>query len=155
MSSPTKVRLKVKRQRSAETPAYWETFEVPYKDKMNVISALMEVRKNPINEAGKLVDPPAWEAACLEEVCGSCTMVVNGGVRQSCTALLEEVATQVGDTYEFTLEPMTKFPVVRDLIVDRSRMFEGLKKVHGWVPIDGSYDRGMAQPQDDHVRQLR
>lgn len=155
MSTPTKVRLKIKRQRSAELPSYWETFEVPYQDKMNVISALMEVRKGPINEAGNPVDPPAWEAACLEEVCGSCTMIVNGGVRQSCTALIEEVGTPVGDTYELTLEPMSKFPVIRDLIVDRSRMFEGLKKVKAWVPIDGSYDLGMAQPQDDHVRQLR
>jgi succinate dehydrogenase / fumarate reductase iron-sulfur subunit len=155
MSTPTKVRLTVKRQNSASTPSYWETYEIPYRDKMNVISALMEVRKNPINQAGNAVEPPAWEAACLEEVCGSCTMVINGMVRQSCTALLEEVGTVVGDTYEVTITPMTKFPVVRDLIVDRSRMFEGLKKLKGWVPIDGSFDLGMAPPQDDHVRQLR
>jgi succinate dehydrogenase / fumarate reductase iron-sulfur subunit len=50
---------------------------------------------------------------------------------------------------------MKKFPVIRDLMVDRSRMFENLKKVRAWVPIDGSYDLGMASPQDDHVRVLR
>ena len=44
---------------------------------------------------------------------------------------------------------MKKFPLIRDLVVDRSRMFENLKKVKGWVPIDGSYDLGMAPPQDD------
>jgi succinate dehydrogenase / fumarate reductase iron-sulfur subunit len=150
-----KIRLKIQRRASAEAAAHWETFEIPYVDKMNVISALMEVRKNPVTADGALVEPPAWEAACLEEVCGSCTMNINGGVRQACTALIEEVGELAGDTYHVTLEPMKKFTLVRDLVVDRSRMFGNLQKVKAWVPIDGSYDLGMAQPQDDHVRQLR
>jgi succinate dehydrogenase / fumarate reductase iron-sulfur subunit len=37
---------------------------------------------------------------------------------------------------------MTKFPVVRDLVVDRSRMFETLKRVHAWVELDGSHELG-------------
>ena len=124
-------------------------------DKLNVISALMKVQRNPVTTQGKEVSPPVWDGACLEEVCGSCTMNVNGMIRQACTALIEDVGIPNGDTYEVTLEPMKKFPLVRDLAVDRSRMFENLKKVKAWVPIDGSYDLGMAQPQDDHVRQLR
>lgn len=155
MANPTKVRLKILRQQSKKAHSYWEEFEVPYVDKMNVISALISVQRNPVNTKGAEVTPPAWEAACLEEVCGSCTMNVNGGIRQSCTALIEEVGDLRGDTYHVTLEPMKKFPLVRDLVVDRSRMFDALKKIKGWVPIDGSFDLGMAQPQDDHVRQLR
>jgi succinate dehydrogenase / fumarate reductase iron-sulfur subunit len=122
---------------------------------MNVVSALMEVRKNPKTMEGKSVEPPTWEAACLEEVCGSCSMNINGTVRQACSALIENVGKLSGDVLEVTLEPMKKFPLVRDLLVDRSKMFENLIKVRGWVPIDGSYDRGMAPPQDDHVRRLR
>jgi len=152
---PTKVRLKIRRQLGQSAESTWETYEIPFREKMNVISALMEIRKHPVTTEGKTSTPPAWEAACLEEVCGSCTMNINGGVRQACTALIESVAETKGDTYEVTLEPMKKFPVVRDLIVDRSRMFENLKKVKAWVPIDGSYDLGMAAPQDDGVRQLR
>lgn len=150
-----KVRLRIKRQDGLGQAAYFEEFEIAYQDKMNVISALMEVRKNPVTTEGKNVQPPAWEAACLEEVCGSCTMRVNGTVRQSCTALIEAVGDLVADTYYLTLEPMAKFPVMRDLIVDRGRMFDNLKKVKAWVPIDGSYDLGPAEPQDDGVRQLR
>jgi succinate dehydrogenase / fumarate reductase iron-sulfur subunit len=41
-----------------------------------------------------------------------------------------------------TLEPMSKFPNVRDLVVDRSQMFNHLKRVHAWIEIDGSYDLG-------------
>lgn len=155
MAQADKVRLKILRQRTKDEAPYWEEFEVPYQDKMNVISALIAVQRNPVNTKGQSVSAPAWEAACLEEVCGSCTMNVNGGIRQSCTALIEEVGHLQGTTYHLTLEPMKKFPLVRDLIVDRSRMFEALKTVQGWVPIDGSFDRGMAPPQDDHVRQLR
>jgi len=151
---PSIVRLRIRRQERPGAEVRYDTFDVPLHPNMNVISALMEVRKNPVSE-GKDVTPPAWEAACLEEVCGSCTMNINGRVRQACTALIEEVAEKSGDTYEVTLEPMRKFPLIRDLMVDRSSMFEALIKVQGWVPIDGSFDRGMAPPQDDHVRRLR
>jgi succinate dehydrogenase / fumarate reductase iron-sulfur subunit len=154
-STATKIRLKIQRQATHDAPAHWETYEIPYVDKMNVISALMEVRKNPVTDEGTVVEPPAWEAACLEEVCGSCTMNINGGVRQACTALIEEVGELDGDVYNVTLEPMKKFKLVRDLVVDRSSMFQNLQKVKAWVPIDGSYDLGMAPPQDDRVRQLR
>ena len=152
---PQTVRLKILRQPSKDTESYWNEFEIPYREKMNVISALQEIQRNPETRDGKNVRPPAWEAACLEEVCGSCTMNINGAIRQACTALIEEVAEERLDTYHVTLEPMKKFPLIRDLIVDRSRMFENLKTLKGWVPIDGSYDLGMGQPQDDHVRQLR
>jgi hypothetical protein len=58
-------------------------------------------------------------------------------VRQSCSCLIDEYAPNDGDTV--TLEPMSKFPVIRDLWVDRERMFHNLKRVKAWVPIDGTY----------------
>ncbi|RYG68587.1 succinate dehydrogenase iron-sulfur subunit, partial [bacterium] len=87
----------------------------------------------------KAVAPVAWESVCLEEVCGSCTMVINGRVRQACTALIDQIAPN-GEA--ITIEPMTKFPLVRDLVVDRSRMFNDLKKVKAWVLVDGSHELG-------------
>jgi len=155
VANVTKLRMKVLRQKDQNSENYWEEYVIPFKEKMNVISALMEVQRNPTTTDGKQVRPPSWDAACLEEVCGSCTMNINGTIRQACTALIEEVGEINGDTYEVTLEPMKKFPVVRDLVVDRQRMFDNLKKVKAWVPIDGSYDLGMAPPQDDQVRQVR
>lgn len=151
----TKIRLRIHRQADKNAEAHWETFEIPFKPNLNVISALMEVRRNPKTVDGKQVQPPVWEAACLEEVCGSCTMNINGRIRQACTALIEDVGEETDGVLEVQLEPMKKFPLIRDLQVDRSEMFENLKKVKGWVPIDGSYDRGMAPPQDDQIRQFR
>src|SRR3712207_9285067 len=47
-----------------------------------------------------------------------------------------------------TLEPMSKFPNVRDLRVDRTRMFDHLKRVHAWIEIDGTYDLGPGPRMD-------
>lgn len=133
--SSKQIIVRIKRGVPGSEPV-WEEFALPYKPNMNVISCLMEIQRNPVTREGKTTTPVAWDAACLEEVCGSCTMNINGKVRQSCTALVDKLEQPL------VLEPMTKFPLVRDLIVDRQRMFENLKRVKAWIPIDGTYDLG-------------
>ncbi len=132
---------------------YWEEFELPYHPLENVITALMAIQKNPINRKGEKVTPVVWEQGCLENVCGSCSMLINGRPGQACIALLKDLIKQTGST-TITLAPFTKFPLVRDLMVDRSVMFENLKKAHAWIDTDGAYDRGPAQksvPQKQEV----
>ncbi len=106
---------------------------------MNVNSALQQIQKYPQTTEGKEVAPVVWEAACLEEVCGSCTMVIDGRVRQACSALVDQIAPK-GEV--ITIEPMSKFPVVRDLVVDRARMFEDMKRVKAWIELDGTHELG-------------
>jgi len=138
-----KVRLKVKRQDSPSESARWDEFEVNWVPRMNVISALMEIRKHPVTVDGKKVAPVAWESSCLEEVCGACTMVINGRVRQACSTLVDSLKkSDEGDLPPIRLEPMTKFPLVRDLVVDRARMFDDLKRVHAWIKLDGTHELG-------------
>jgi len=120
---------------------YWEEFELHRKPYLNVISGLMDIQKNPINREGNRVEPVVWDQGCLEEVCGSCSMLINGRPRQSCTALVDPIIKETGST-TITLAPFSKFPLVRDLIVDRSLMFENLKKVHAWVDTDSTFSRG-------------
>jgi succinate dehydrogenase / fumarate reductase iron-sulfur subunit len=120
---------------------YWEEFELELTQNANVISSLMEIQKNPINRKGEKVTPVVWESGCLEEVCGSCSMLINGRPRQACTALIHQLIDSTGSS-TITLAPFTKFPLVRDLIVDRSIMFDNLKKIRGWIDVEGSYDRG-------------
>ncbi len=119
---------------------------MPYRHHANVISCLQEVQENPATATGKNVSPVVWDCNCLEEVCGSCTMIVNGRVRQACTALVDSLE------HPITLEPLSKFPVIRDLQVDRSRMFENLKKVKAWIEIDGTYDIGEGPIIDEKQR---
>ena len=136
-----KVRIKVKRQDSRhhiETQR-WEEFEVPWHPQMNVIGALMEIRKNPVTMDGTKTSPVVWESVCLEEVCGSCTMLINRKVRQACTALVDKISPN-GEP--IILEPMSKFPLVRDLVVDRARMFEDFKRVKAWIQLDGTHELG-------------
>lgn len=124
---------------------YWEEFALPRHPSLNVISALMEIQKNPVNKKGEKTTPVAWEQGCLEEVCGSCSMLVNGHPRQACTALIENIIKETGFA-TITLAPFTKFPLVRDLCVDRTKMFDALKKVRAWVTIDSSNDTGQFGP---------
>ncbi len=131
------IELKVRRQDSPQSPPRWEEFSLPYRANMNVISCLMEIRKNPVTRGGTSTTPVHWEASCLEEVCGSCTMNINGTPRQACAALVDRLPEG-----PIVLEPLTKFAVVRDLVVDRDPMFQGLKRVKAWIPIDGTYDLG-------------
>ncbi|MCC6678981.1 MAG: succinate dehydrogenase iron-sulfur subunit [Phycisphaerales bacterium] len=131
----------------------WEEFKVPIPAGANVISCLQWIAANPVTTSGQRTTPVAWDSGCLEEVCGACTMVINGKVRQSCSCLIDEYAPGEGDV--ITLEPMSKFPVVRDLWVDRSRMFHTLQRIKAWVPIDGTYDLGPGpaeRPADQETR---
>lgn len=116
---------------------YWEEFELKFQPSANIISSLLEIQKNPMNRQGNKVEPIVWESGCLEEVCGSCSMLINGQPRQACTALIGPIIKATGES-TIRVAPMTKFPLIRDLIVDRSRMFENLKKVRAWIDVDGT-----------------
>jgi len=148
-----RIRLKIRRQDAHNAPARWETFEVPVEPGANIISCLQYIAEHPVTIDGRETTPVAYDAGCLEEVCGACTMVINGRVRQSCSCLIDAYAPNEGD--EITLEPMSKFPVIRDLWVDRARVFHALKRVCAWVPIDGLYDRGPGPREMPARQQIR
>lgn len=142
---PEKINVRVLRQDGPGQPSYWERHQVNYEENMNVISVLQRIASNASTVEGQTVSPVAWDCGCLEEVCGSCTMVINGRVRQSCSALVDRLLEENGN--EIELQPMSKFPVVRDLQVDRSRLFRGLERVKAWVPVDSYYDMGSGPRQ--------
>ncbi len=142
--------FRIKRCDGPSKPSYWQEFRVPVPPNSNVISCLQWIAANPVTSDGKRVAPVVWDANCLEEVCGACTMVINGKVRQSCSCLIDEYAPSEGDVV--TLEPMSKFPVIRDLWVDRARLFHALTRVKAWVPIDGTYHLG-AGPTESTAKQ--
>ncbi|ENH97028.1 succinate dehydrogenase iron-sulfur subunit [Gracilibacillus halophilus YIM-C55.5] len=137
----------VKRQDNPNAEPYDETFEINYRKNMNIISVLMETQKYPITANGKKTSPVNWESNCLEEVCGACSMVINGEPRQACSTLVDQLEQPI------RIEPMSTFPVERDLVVDRSRMFDSLKKVKAWIPIDGTHDLGPGPRMPEKKRQ--
>src|SRR5699024_10844325 len=134
MAEQKTVTFIITRQDNPDSAPYEETFEIPYRPNMNVISGLMEIQKNPVTADTKITTPVKRVMNCLEEVAGACSMVINGYARQSCSALVDQLEQPV------LLEPMSTFPLVRDLIIDRERMFDALKLIKGWVPIDVTHD---------------
>lgn len=143
------IHFKIWRQETKTTPGHFEEFKIPYKKGMNVISCLMEIQRNPVTADGKVTTPVVWDSNCLEEVCGSCTMNINGKVRMACSTLVDKVEQPI------VLEPLKKFPLDRDLAVDRNRMFEGLKQVKAWVQLDGSHNLGPGPRQSPDEQAIR
>src|SRR5580700_11660747 len=91
---------------------------------------------NPVTADGHATTPITYDSNCLEEICGSCAMLINGKARMACSALVENLEQPI------KVAPLSKFPLVRDLQVDRSVLFENLMRVKAWVPVDGTYDLG-------------
>ncbi|RUM55806.1 MAG: succinate dehydrogenase/fumarate reductase iron-sulfur subunit [Nautilia sp.] len=70
-----------------------------------------------------------FRASCRSSICGSCAMVING---QSKLACKENISKNLINN-EITIEPLKKFPVIRDLVVDDSKAYEKLKKVKPYL----------------------
>lgn len=150
--APDSFEVRILRQDAPGQRSYWERHRVKYESDMNVISVLQRIAAQAKTVDGKQVAPVAWDCNCLEEVCGACTMVVNGRVRQACSALVDRLLED--NATEIELQPATKFPVIRDLLVDRSRLFRALKKTKSWIPVDGYFDMGPGPRQSREQQEL-
>lgn len=144
------------RQDGPGEQSYWERHKLEHEPDMNVTSVLQRIAAQAKTIEGESVSPVAFDCNCLEEVCGACTMVINGRTRQACSALVDKLlADRPG---EIELRPMSKFPVVRDLMVNRARLFRALERVKAWIPADGYYDLGpgprQSQDQQEHAYPL-
>ena len=143
------IKVEIKRQSSPDAKATTESFEIPYRPNMNITSLLGEIALNPRTVNGTDTTPITYDSNCLEEICGSCAMLINGKAMMACSALVDKLSQPI------TLAPLSKFPVVRDLAVDRSVLFENLKAVKAWVPIDGTYDLGAGPKQHPQIQEQR
>ncbi|MGH9534711.1 MAG: succinate dehydrogenase iron-sulfur subunit [Terriglobales bacterium] len=148
-SVPAKtVRFRIKRQAGPQAAPVWEEFELAYRPQMNIIVALRDIAEKPVTRDGRATTTVAYDANCLEEVCGACAMIINGRARQACTALIDKLKQPI------SLEPLSRFPIIRDLAVDRSKLFRDLIRVKAWVPIDGTYALGPGPRQSPAKQQI-
>jgi succinate dehydrogenase / fumarate reductase iron-sulfur subunit len=83
--------IKIKRQATPTSNSHWEEFSLPHRPNMNVISALMDIAADPVTRDGKATTPITYDSNCLEEVCGSCAMLINGKARMACSALIDHL----------------------------------------------------------------
>jgi succinate dehydrogenase / fumarate reductase iron-sulfur subunit len=151
-AKPNSFEVRILRQAAPGEASRWERHRVTYEPNLNVISILQKIAAQATTSDGEATTPVAWDCNCLEEVCGACTMLVNGVTRQACSALVDRLLEDDPDGIE--LRPMSKFPVLRDLCVDRRRMFQSLEKLKAWVEVDDYFDRG-AGPKEAQESQER
>lgn len=73
-----------------------------------------------------------YSSSCLQGLCGSCSMIINGLPKLACKTFVNEEAT-TKKMHKITIEPLSKFHVVNDLVVDRTSMFENIKNSRQWL----------------------
>ncbi|MEO0477279.1 MAG: succinate dehydrogenase iron-sulfur subunit, partial [Planctomycetota bacterium] len=154
-NKPSKFRVRIERQDGPDQPSYWQEFEIPTTANQNIITVLQQIASKPVTIEGTKVRPVVWDCGCLEEVCGACTMVINGKARQSCSCLVDEFFEGSSNDQVITIQPMSKFPVMRDLFVDRQRMFDNLAKLKAWVPVDGTHALGPGPKESPEEQEER
>jgi succinate dehydrogenase / fumarate reductase iron-sulfur subunit len=128
--------LHVWRQTHAKSVGHFERYEVPDVNEHMSFLEMLDVLNGRLIEQGK--EPVAFEHDCREGICGSCGMVINGrphGPVQRVTACqLHMRSFKDGD--EVWLEPWRSaaFPVIKDLVVDRSA-FDRIIQAGGYISI--------------------
>lgn len=132
-----KITVRIKRQNSFEAEAFYQTILCDCDAETNIATLLREINAEEVLDIeGIPVGEIAWECSCLQKKCGACAMRINGVPRLACD-------TKIGDlkSKTVTLEPLKKFPVVRDLIVDRSVLRENLIALHNWLESEATKSR--------------
>jgi len=99
----------------------FQTYEVPFNDDWVVLDALNWIKDN---VDGTLT----YRWSCRMGVCGSCGMMINGTARLSCAAFLREFHPK-----PIRIEPLSYFPVERDLVVAMDGFMEKLESVKPWL----------------------
>jgi succinate dehydrogenase / fumarate reductase iron-sulfur subunit len=142
------LRLKIWRQRNAKAEGRFETHEARGVLPDMSFLEMLDVVNEGLIENGQ--DPIAFDSDCREGICGMCSLVINGvphgGHRGTATCQLHMRHFKDGAT--ITIEPWRAkaFPVIRDLITDRSA-FDRVIQVGGFISVNtGGTPDGNAIP---------
>ena len=131
--------IEILRQKNPDSAPYRQTLSYTTDDKeMTVATLLKTLNADPdlSDIDGEPVRRIEWECSCLQKKCGACAMRINGKPRLACDTKLGEFKDG-----KVTLEPFKKFPVVADLIVDRSVMFRNLKNIGLWLEKEARHPK--------------
>ena len=101
-------------------------FSVPYEKWTTVLDAILEVKKHFDHSV-------AVRYSCRQASCGSCGMMINGKPKLACFTKITELNSDV-----ITVEPMSNFPIIRDLAVKFERLFDTHHKIKPYLIRDDS-----------------
>jgi len=121
-------RLEIWRQENSDSPGRFQTILYHTGDERETVAtALTNINNTPgmkdIN--GDPVGEIGWECSCLQKKCGACAMVICGTPGLACDSFLRNYIRK----RTIRLAPLSKFPLIRDLWVDRSILRQDLKEL--------------------------
>lgn len=129
--------LKVWRQKNAQSKGHFETYPVKNISSEMSFLEMIDVLNEELIADGK--DPITFDHDCREGICGACSMYINGRPHgpweQNTTCQLHMRAYKDGDT--IVVEPWRAkaFPVIKDLMVDRTA-FDRIIQAGGYISVN-------------------
>ncbi|HKM93684.1 MAG TPA: succinate dehydrogenase/fumarate reductase iron-sulfur subunit [Prolixibacteraceae bacterium] len=143
-----KIYIKVWRQNSAKEKGHFETYEIENISQGSSFLEMLDILNDKLIREDK--DPIAFDHDCREGICGTCSLYINGRAhgpdRDITTCQLHMRRFSEGET--ITIEPWRAgaFPVIKDLVVDRTA-FEKIQQAGGFVSVNtGGIPDGNAIP---------
>ena len=122
--------VRIKRQKGPNEAPYWQSFEYNGSKDVTVVTVL-----NTLNYTDDLYDIDGnyapkirWECSCCQGMCGGCAIVVNNKPTLACNTFIKNLKCD-----ELILEPLSKFPVIADLMVDRSIIYKNLNEAKAFL----------------------
>jgi succinate dehydrogenase / fumarate reductase iron-sulfur subunit len=122
--------VRIKRQTGPEAAPYWQSFSYDGPKHVTVSAVLdaLNYTDDLFDTEGKPAARIRWECSCMQAVCGGCAMVINGVPALACATFADAVKGE-----ELILEPLSKFPVIAALVVDRSIIYEYLLQAKAYL----------------------
>ena len=139
MMTTMKLKLVVWRQKSAESKGNFEEYSLSNIDGDMSFLEMIDI----LNEELilKNIDPVTFDHDCREGICGSCSMYINGQPHgpQKGTTTCQLHMRHFNDGDTIVIEPFRAdaFPVIKDLVVDRSA-FDRIQQAGGFVSVNTS-----------------
>ena len=145
------ITLQVWRQEGPDTPGRFITYQVnDISDEMSFLEMLDVLNERLVNQGE---EPVAFDHDCREGICGTCGVMINGRAHgpQAGTATCQLHMRQFADGAELVVEPWraTGFPIIKDLVVDRSA-FDRIVEAGGYISV-----RTGAAPDANAIPDLR
>lgn len=131
-----RITLEFWRQNGPSDPGHFETHTLENVDEHASFLEMLDVLNEELFAEGK--EPVAFDSDCREGICGQCGLVINGdphGPQVTTTCQLHMRHYKDGDT--ITIEPWRSkgFPVIKDLVVDRSA-FDRIISAGGYISVN-------------------
>ena len=142
------LKLKIWRQKSSQDKGEFKTYKLNGLNTHMSFLEMLDVLNEQLVESNN--EPIAFDHDCREGICGMCSMVINGRphgpLKGTTTCQLHMRHFNNGDT--ITIEPWraTSFPIIKDLVVDRTP-FDRIIQAGGYISVNtGSAPDGNAMP---------